>query len=130
MPIAFWCVLIAGVMPYIAVGIAKADKRYDNSAPRDWLATREGAKKRAYAAHLNSFEAFPLFASGVVIAHLMAAPVLVVNAMAIAFVLARIVYIWCYITNHASLRSLVWLVGFGLTVALFVVAGLQAGRLA
>ncbi len=127
MTIAFWCVLIAGILPYVAVGIAKADKRYDNSAPRDWLATREGTKKRAHAAHLNSFEAFPFFAIGVIIAHLAAAPANTINAIAIAFVLARVAYIWCYITDRASMRSAVWFAGFGLTVALFVVAGLQAG---
>lgn len=127
MTTAFWCVFIIGIMPYIVVGIAKADKRYDNRTPRDWLATREGAKKRAHAAHLNSFEAFPFFFAGVVIAHLTQAPVHTVNAIAIAFVLVRIAYVWCYISNHASMRSLVWLVGFSLTVALFVVSGLHAG---
>ena len=127
MTIAFWCVLIAGIMPYVAVGIAKADKRYDNSAPRDWLATRDGAKKRAHAAQLNSFEAFPFFAAGVIIAYLAAAPANTIIGIAIAFVLARVAYIWCYITDRASMRSVVWFAGFGLTVALFVVAGLQAG---
>ena len=127
MTIAFWCVLIAGIMPYVSVGIAKADKRYDNSAPRDWLATQEGAKKRAHAAHLNCFEAFPFFAAGVIIAYIAAAPASTINGIAIAFVLARVAYIGLYITDRASMRSIVWFVGFGLTVALFVIAGLQAG---
>ena len=124
MTIAFWCVLIAGILPYIAVGIAKMDKGYDNKAPRDWLATREGKQKRAYAAHLNSFEAFPFFAAGVIVAHLAAAPANIVNTLAVAFVLARVVYIWCYLTNRAPMRSIVWMIGVGLTVALFVVAGI------
>ena len=33
MTTAFWCVLIAGCMPFIVVGIAKWDKRYDNNTP-------------------------------------------------------------------------------------------------
>lgn len=125
MTIAFWCVVIVGILPYVAVGIAKMDKGYDNTAPRDWLASREGKQKRAYSAHLNSFEAFPFFAAGVIVAHLATAPANIVNALAVAFVLARIVYIWCYVTDRASVRSIIWVIGFGLTVALFVVAGIH-----
>ena len=123
MTIAFWCVLIAGCMPLVAVGIAKWDKRYDNNAPRDWLARQEGAKKRAYAAHLNSFEAFPFFAAAVVIASIAQAPTSIIDGLAVLFIMARIIYIWCYITDKASMRSLVWMVGFGATVALFITAG-------
>ena len=123
MTIAFWCVLIAGCLPLVAVGIAKWDKRYDNNAPRDWLARQEGAKKRAYASHLNSFEAFPFFAAAVIVATIAKAPASLVDGIAVLFIAARIIYIWCYITDKASLRSLVWMVGFGATVALFIVAG-------
>jgi uncharacterized MAPEG superfamily protein len=125
MTFAFWCILIAGCMPLVAVGIAKWDKRYDNNAPRDWLAQQEGAKKRAYAAHLNSFEAFPFFAAAVIVATIAKAPASLIDGLALLFILARIVYISCYITNKASLRSMVWMVGFGATVALFIVAGVS-----
>lgn len=116
--------MIAGCMPFIAVGIAKWGKRYDNHAPRDWLAQQEGSKKRAFAAHLNSFEAFPFFAAAVIIATLAKASPAMIDGLAITFIVARIAYIWCYVTDQASLRSLVWMVGLGATVALFVVAGL------
>lgn len=122
MTIALWCVLIAGLMPYVAVGIAKYDRSYNNKAPRDWLAKQEGLRKRAYAAHLNCFEAFPLFAAGVIIAQLASGPSATANTLAALFIAARIAYIGCYLSNRASLRSLVWLVGFGLSVALFIVA--------
>jgi uncharacterized MAPEG superfamily protein len=126
MTIAFWCVLIAGCLPLVTVGIAKWDKRYDNNAPRDWLSRQEGAKKRAYAAHLNSFEAFPFFAAAVIVATIAKAPASLIDGLAVLFIVARIIYIWCYITDKASLRSLVWMVGFGAAVALFIVAGVAA----
>lgn len=122
MTIAFWCVLIAGLMPYFAAGIAKYDRSYDNRAPRDWLARQDGMRKRAHATHLNCFEAFPLFAAGVIIAHLAAAPIAIINPLAITFIVLRSIYIWCYLTDRASLRSLVWLGAFALCVALFIVA--------
>lgn len=123
MTIAFWCVLIAGSMPLVAVGIAKWDKRYDNNAPRDWLARQDGVKKRAYAAHLNSLEAFPFFASAVIIASIAKAPGSIIDGLAVLFIIARIIYIGCYLADKATLRSLVWMVGLGATLALFITAG-------
>jgi uncharacterized MAPEG superfamily protein len=122
MTIAFWCVLIAGLLPYVAVAVAKWDKRFDNRNPRDWLATREGKARRAHAAHLNSFEALPLFAAGVLIASFLKASPNLVDTLAAVFVLARVAYIWAYIEDQPTFRSIVWLIGLAATIALFVVA--------
>ena len=45
-----------------------------------------------------------------------------VNALSVLFVLARVAYVWAYITDRASIRSLVWSVGYLTVVALFVLA--------
>ena len=42
--------------------------------------------------------------------------------LAVVFVVARIAYIACYVTDRPTLRSGVWAVGFLATVALFVYA--------
>ena len=42
--------------------------------------------------------------------------------LALAFISARLAYIACYLADLASLRSLVWLVGLGSSIALFVVS--------
>lgn len=124
MSIAFWCVLVAGLLPYLAVGIAKLDKSYlrHNDQPREWEARLQGKQARAHAAHLNSFEAFPLFAAGVLIAANSLAPQTTVDGLAMAFVVARLVYIACYVANLATLRSLVWMAALGVNIALFVIA--------
>ncbi|MCY7387183.1 MAG: MAPEG family protein [Burkholderiales bacterium] len=124
MTIAFWCVLVAGLLPYTAIAIAKWDKTYlrHNGQPRDWEAKLSGVPSRAHAAHLNSFEAFPLFAVAVLIAAFCKSPQAIVDGIAIAFVVTRAVYIWCYVSDQATLRSLVWMAGLGLCIALFVVA--------
>lgn len=124
MTIAFWCVLIAGLLPFAAVGIAKWDKTYlrHNNQPREWEAKLTGKGARAHAAHLNTFEAFPLFAVAVIIAAFCKAPQAIVDGIAVAFVLARVAYIWCYVADRATLRSTVWMVGLALNVLLFFVA--------
>ena len=121
MSIAYWCVLIAGLLPYAATMIAKSKQGFDNAQPREWLAKQEGFRARANAAQLNSFEAFPLFAAAVIIAQLRGAPADTVNTLAIVFVVARVAYIATYVANLAVLRSLVWLVGLVCAVAMFFV---------
>ncbi|MBL0121256.1 MAG: MAPEG family protein [Betaproteobacteria bacterium] len=124
MTIAYWCVLAAGLLPYLAITIAKWDKTYlrGNAAPREWEAKLQGAQSRAHAAHLNGFEAFPLFAAGVLIAAACKAPQATVDGIAIGFIVARLAYIACYVGNLATLRSLVWMVGMGLSIALYFIA--------
>lgn len=120
MTTAFWCVLIAGLLPYVATVTAKAGARFDNRNPRDWLAKQEGYRRRANAAQANSFEAFPLFAAAVIVAQLTQAPQERVDLLAIAFVVARVLYFVFYLADLAALRSLAWFVGIASAVAIFV----------
>lgn len=122
--IAYACVLVAALLPYIWVGIAKSGApRYDNRDPRGWVARQEAPRvKRGYAAHLNSFEAFAPFAAGVLMAQWAGVAHSTIATLAVAFVVARVAYGVCYMTGAALMRSIVWLVGVAATVALFVLA--------
>ena len=121
MTIAFWCVLVAGFLPYFGTLTAKVGgERFDNSNPRDWLNAQSGFRKRANAAQHNSFEAFPFFAAAVIIAHVAGAPQGRIDLFAVVFILARLFYIAFYVADMATLRSLAWFVGIGSVVALFL----------
>jgi uncharacterized MAPEG superfamily protein len=121
MTIAFWCVLVAGFLPYFGTLTAKiGGERFDNSNPRDWLNAQSGFRKRANAAQHNSFEAFPFFAAAVIIAHVAGAPQGRIDLFAVVFILARLFYIAFYVADMAMLRSLAWFVGLGSVVALFL----------
>ena len=120
MSIAFWCVLVAGLLPYVATVTAKAGARFDNRQPRAWLSQQSGYRARANAAQLNAFEAFPLFAAAVIVAHLTDAPQPRVDTLAMLFIAARLAHLGCYVADLASLRSLAWFVGIGSAVAIFV----------
>jgi uncharacterized MAPEG superfamily protein len=123
MTTAFWCILVAGVMPYLFTAIAKGSgERYNNRDPRGWQARLAGLPARAHAAHLNSFEAFPFFAAAVIVAQLAQAPQERIDALALAFIALRLAYGVCYLANWPMARSLVWLAAFGCTVAMFVAA--------
>ncbi|MBN8281254.1 MAG: MAPEG family protein [Gammaproteobacteria bacterium] len=123
MTIAYWCVLVAAFLPIVWVAFAKfGAKGFDNARPREFLGNLQGWQARANHAQQNSYEAFPFFAAGVIIAHLCGTAQGTIDALALTFILARVAYGICYITDRSTLRSLVWLVGFGCTVALFVTA--------
>lgn len=123
MTIALWCVLIAGVLPYVATLVAKSGRSgFDNRDPRSWLAKQEGFRQRANAVQMNAFEAFPLFAAAVITAHMLNGPQSLVDTLALVFIAARVLHLALYLANQATLRSLAWFVGFGCVVAIFVVA--------
>lgn len=120
MTTAYWCVLAAGLLPYLATLTAKLGARFDNRHPREWLAKQAGYRARANAAQLNGFEAFPLFAAAVIVAHQLGAPQPRLDTLALTFVAARLVYFGCYLADVHWLRSIAWFVGIGSAVAIFV----------
>lgn len=123
MTLAYLCLLIAGLLPMVATGVAKKGfKDYDNHNPRAWLAKQTGFRARATAAEANSLEAFPFFAATLLAAIQTGVAADAVNALAVVFVLARALYIYCYVSDRASLRTLVWAVGYVCVIALGVLA--------
>lgn len=116
-------VLLAGLLPIVCAGIAKwGVKNYDNHNPRTWLALQEGHRARANAAQQNSFEAFPLFATGVVLALVREVDTAAVAQCCWFFILMRVLYIYSYVTDRATLRSVVWSLGLAAVIRLFVLA--------
>jgi len=128
---AYWCVLVAALLPYLFTGLAKSGRadgaRYDNHAPRDWLERQTGWRKRAHWAQLNAFEAFPPFAAAVIIAHLAGAAQTEVDRLAVAWVALRAAYGALYLLDHDKLRSVAWTLALACVVGLFVAAARAHG---
>jgi uncharacterized MAPEG superfamily protein len=120
---AYWCLLAAAVLPYVTAWIAKAGafRPADNQAPRDWASRQGGWRARALAAQNNGFEGLPLFMAGVLAAHQFGATQARIDALALAYLLLRVVYVSLYIQGRSALRSLVWTLGLAVSVALFFV---------
>ncbi len=127
MTTAYWCTLIAALLPYLWTGVAKASgQRYNNRDPRGWLAKQDNPRvHRANSAQLNAFEAFPAFAAGVLMAQVAGVDPGRIGLLAIAFVVFRVLHGLCYIANQHALRSLVWFGGFACVVVLMVQAALK-----
>ena len=127
MQLAYWCILIAGVMPVCTVAFSKAGARdYDNAEPRAWLERQQGKRRRADYAHRNHFEAFPFFAAAVLVAEQVHANSLWINGLAVAFIAARLAYTALYLNNQPTPRSLAWFAGYACVLALFGIAAFAA----
>ena len=129
MTIAKWCILAACLLPVLTVGMAKAsllkprrEGGFDNHHPRDWESKLTGWQARAKAAQDNGFEALPLFIAGVIFAQMANADQTRIDQLAMAFIVIRIAYVAPYLKDWASLRSVIWFVGFALSVALLFLA--------
>ena len=121
MTFAYMCVLVAAILPIVWVGAAKIGSTgYDNNRPRPFLANLQGWQQRADWAQKNALEAFPPFAAGVIIASMTGANPATINLLAGVFILARILHGLSYIADKGALRSLIWTVGFGCVVGLFI----------
>lgn len=127
--IAYWCVLIAALLPLVWSWIAKASgPRFDNRDPRGWLARQDNPRSiRANAAQQNAFEAFAPFAAGVALAQLAGVDPGWIASLSIVFIAARILHGVLYLNNKATLRSLVWTLGFACIVTLLVLAAVRIG---
>ena len=116
-------VLIAGLLPIICAGIAKwGEKSYDNRHPRHWVSGLQGYRARADAAQQNSFEAFPFFAAGVALAYLCDVEIEAIEQCGWFFVAMRGAYIYLYVTDQATWRSIVWSLGYAAVIRLYVLA--------
>ena len=124
MAIHLWCIVAAWLVVYASkLPVAAAMQRaggYDNHHPRTQQAGLTGWGARSLAAHQNGFETFAPFAVAVLMAHLVGASATVVDALAVTFVVSRLVYVGCYLADLAWLRSAVWMVGWVATFGLFL----------
>jgi uncharacterized MAPEG superfamily protein len=118
MTIAFWCVLVAALLPYAVFGPAAG--KLDIKLPRKLVGDLEGSAARAYGAHLNHFEAFPFFAAAVIIAHVLSGPSALVNWLAVAFIVVRLFYTAMYLTDRQPLRSASFFAGLIIAVVIFI----------
>lgn len=124
----FVCLMIVVLLPYALSTLGgyfkvKQFGTLDNKYPRIQGAQLEGIGARTWAAQANAWEATAVFTAAVLVAHAAGADPGKSATAAIVFVVARVLHALCYLANLDVLRSLVFLVGIGSAIWLFVLAG-------
>lgn len=124
--IAYWCLLIAALLPIACAWLAKSgtftkprrEGGFDNHNPRAWMAQQKDWRARANAAQANSFEALPFFMGAVIVAHQLGAAQARLDILAFVWVVLRVIYVVMYVADLPAMRSVVW------TLALIVNVGI------
>ena len=114
--VAYWCVLVAALLPLACAWLAKSQGfgkprsqgGFDNHDPRAWLARQTDWRARANAAQANTFEALPFFIGAVIIAHQLGAGQALLDILAVLFVTLRIIYVAMYVADLPTIRSAIW----------------------
>lgn len=127
--VAYWCVLIAALLPIACAGLAKSPGfgkprqagGFDNHMPREWLARQTDWQARANAAQANSFEALPFFIGAVIIAHQLGAPQARLDALSLLFVTFRVIFIAMYVAGMPTLRTAAWTVAFVVNIGILFI---------
>lgn len=131
MSIVIICILVAATLPYAFLAVSAWPSQteqarwgigYDHGAPRDSAAHLQGFRKRAYAAQLNGYEAFPPFAAAILCAHLTGVSDSQLTVLGVAFLALRVLHGVLYIMDRSILRSVVWFLATAVVVTLFVLA--------
>ena len=127
MTVAEWCIFASLMLSLLSIASVKWLRfgRFDNSKPRDPAFYESPFAARALGAHQNGIEAFPFFAAAVLLAEFRACPQNLINELAILFVIVRIAYVFTYIGNRPTLRSILWSIGFAINIAIFFLPALR-----
>jgi uncharacterized MAPEG superfamily protein len=127
MTVAEWCVFASLMLTLLTIASVKWFRfgRFDNSKPRDPAFYESPFAARALGAHQNGIEAFPFFAAAILLAEFRACPQNLINELAVLFVIVRIAYVFTYIGNRPTLRSILWSIGFAINIAIFFLPALR-----
>ena len=123
--VAIWSMMSASVLPLLFAILAKVLGGFgvaDNSHPRDVVAKYTGRAARANAAQQNSYESLPIFLASVIVAMLFFVPQVVINYLAVVYVMLRVIYGIAYIVNLPTLRSIIWTLSMACCFMLFYLA--------
>lgn len=127
MTIAEWCVFGTLLLYLLTIASVKwaAWRRFDNSKPRDPAFYTDPIRARALGAHQNGIEAFPFFAAAVLLAEFRQGPQHLIDELAILFVIVRIAYVFTYLGDRPTLRSILWSLGFAINIAIFFMPAIK-----
>jgi uncharacterized MAPEG superfamily protein len=125
MTLAEWMIFTAVVLYLLTVAPVKAAgyKTFDNANPRDPAFYKPGIAARALGAHVNGVETFPFFALSVLLAEYRQLPQNWIDELAVAFVLIRLLFVFAYLSNRSTIRTLLWNLGFAVNTAIFFMPG-------
>ncbi|MFB9265442.1 MAPEG family protein [Bradyrhizobium erythrophlei] len=127
MTVAEWCVFGTLMLSLLTIASVKwiGFRQFDNANPRDPGFYNDPIRARALGAHQNGIEAFPFFAAAVLLAEFRLGPLRLIDELAVLFLIVRIAYVFTYIGNRPTLRSILWSLGLVINIAIFFLPAIR-----
>ena len=121
MTVAEWCIFGALMLYLLTIAPIKwiGFRGFDNAKPRDPAFYADPLRSRALGAHQNGIETFPFFAIAVLLAEFRDSPQRLIDELAVLFLIVRIAYVFTYLGDRPTLRSILWSIGFAINIAIF-----------
>jgi len=127
MTVAEWCIFGALMLYLLTIASVKwiGVRQFDNAKPRDPAFYADPLRSRALGAHQNGIESFPFFAVAVLLAEFRAGPQHLIDELAVLFLIVRIAYVFTYLGDRPTLRSILWSTGFAINLAIFFMPAIR-----
>src|SRR5260370_25693143 len=118
-----WCIFGAVMLYLLTITPIKwiGFRHFDNSTPSVPSLYDDPIGSRALAAHQNGIEAFPFAAVAVLLAEFRGGPQRLIDELAVLFLIVRIAYVFTYLGDRPTLRSILWSLGFAINLAIFFI---------
>ncbi|MCS7293750.1 MAG: MAPEG family protein [Gloeomargarita sp. SKYBB_i_bin120] len=127
-----WAIAIAAALVYVPsyliVAYGRVKSGFDPRAPRAIFDKLPPYAQRATWAHQNAFESVTLFAPAAILVLLAQGASPYTNAVALTYLVARLVHSMAYIAGVALLRGLAWIVSIGCIASLYGTAITEMGQ--
>jgi uncharacterized MAPEG superfamily protein len=127
MTVAEYCVFGTLMLYLLTIASIKwiGFRRFDNGKPRDPGFYANPIAARALGAHQNGIEAFPFFAIAVLLAEFRTGPQRLIDELAVLFLIVRIAYVFTYLGDRPTLRTILWSIGFAINIGIFFIPALR-----
>lgn len=102
--------------------LRRMDGGYDNNHPRAQQALLQGIGARAMAAHHNCLEGLPFFGISVLACLQRAIGIEFIASLCLLFLVTRVAFILAYLHDRPTVRSLAFMAGGGICLALYGLA--------
>ena len=127
MTIAEWCVFGTLMLYLLTIASVKwiGYRHFDNARPRDPAFYEDAIRARMHGAQGIGLCRFPFFAVAVLLAEFRLAPQHLIDELAVLFLIVRIAYVFTYLGNRPTLRSILWSIGFAINIAIFFLPAIK-----
>ena len=100
--------LVIGSKGILGYAMHRLGGRYDNRNPRAQQDALEGWGQRAKAAHYNTYEAWPVYAIGLLASRFGGGEDAWIHGLSLVWIGLRLIYLYAYVADWDRLRTLSW----------------------